>query len=121
MDEEIIDDYNELVELTPETYFNFTQECALEIKDTREKIDELETEFDDKERFILASKEEIRNLKKSIRVTKKEQRGIKKVLGKHERSLSVDIEFLNELNNTVNKKRGGAHLVDYQKRKILRG
>ena len=66
----------------------------------------------------MVSKQEIRELKKRISMTKEEKKEIKREIRTVRRSLFVNISFLNKLNKSIKKNKGGAHLIDYQKRKI---
>lgn len=115
---EEFDDYNENAELTSESYFNFTTECAFEVKNKADNILRLTSELDEKDRVIRMSKEEISKLKEKIALTQIEKQEIKKEIVQERRSMKVDLNFLNKLNRIMGKRRGGAHLVNYQKRKV---
>jgi len=116
--DEEMEDFGVDVELTPQNYLTFTTDCANKVKDTSSNILGLTAEFDDKNRIIKASKEQIIALKQAIAMAKLEKKEIKKELKIQKRSLKVDINFLNKLNRSMAQPYRGAHLVEYQKRKI---
>ncbi len=112
------DDFNIYDELNSKSYLTITTSIAKEVSEKKDEISAVSLKFEDKKREIAIAKKEIARLKKKLRILNKEKREIGKDLSKKQRSMNIDINFLNAV-NTAMQSNNGHYLVDYQKRKVL--
>lgn len=112
------DDFNIYDELNSKNYVTITTGIAREVSAKKDEISAVSLRFEDKKREIAVTKKEIARLKKKLRTLNREKREIGKDLSKKQRSMNVDINFLNAV-NTAMQSNNGHYLVDYQKRKVL--